>query len=200
MDEHDEAPVQEAGGRRGFLTEVRLPLWVGLLLLVLAIAAFVWKVVAVKQAEGRLDTERQQLTQQMQTEGSALRQKVAEQLARSSDADHLLFGEALAWAVRGDLLRHNLDQVDQYFAELVKTQGIQRVVLAGPDGKVLVASDKKYQGAAFSQLFSADLLNLSQVAIRPGQGDQRLLVLPIMGLNSRLGTVVLEYQANSLAL
>jgi hypothetical protein len=188
----------ESTGGLGFLTRTRLPLWVSLLLVVLVIAAFAWKIVAVRQAEGRLETERQQMTAKMQADATALRQHAADLLARSSEADHLLFGNALAWAVRGELLRNNLDQIDQYFAQLVKTQGIQLVVLAGPDGKVLVASDKKYQGGAFGQLFPTDLLNAPQVAIQPGQGDQRLLVLPVMGLNNRLGTVVLRYQADKL--
>jgi hypothetical protein len=105
----------------------------------------------------------------------------------------------LAWAIRGELIRNNLDQIDQYFSQLVQVERIKLAVLSSQEGKMLVASDKKFQEGEFGQVFPAELLNEAQVSIHP-QGEDRLLVMPIMGLNTRLGTAVLRYTPETLTL
>jgi len=100
---------------------------------------------------------------------------------------------ALAWAVRGELIRNNLDQVDQFFNEMVRMERVERVVLAGQDGKVLLSSDKRFQGGDFAALYPAELLGAPQVAVLAGAEGKKRLVLPVMGLSARLGTVVMDY-------
>jgi hypothetical protein len=177
----------------------KLPLWVSLVLLLIVALVFAWKQVALGRMESRFEEEKQQLTEQYETGKSTLMRQASAALSKNSEAAHRLFGNALAWAIRGELIRNNLDQIDQYFSELVKVERIHLVALASQEGKVLVASDKKFQNAEFGQVFPAELLNETQVAIHP-QGDERLLVVPVMGLNTRLGTAVLRYTPESLSL
>jgi hypothetical protein len=106
------------------------------------------------------------------------------------------FGIALAWAVRDAMIRNNLDQVDQFFAELVKLPHTERVLLAGTDGRVLVATDRRHKGADAATLLGADALRSAQVSVRTGADGGTLLVIPIMGLNARLGTVLVNNRPN----
>ncbi len=87
----------------------------------------------------------------------------------------------------------NLDQVDQYFTELVRIEGFLLAVLATPDDKVVVASDRKNLTAVFSSLYPAQYLQAKAVQVeRAADGNLRAIV-PIMGLNQHLGTVALEF-------
>ena len=87
----------------------------------------------------------------------------------------------------------NLDKVDQYFSELVRIEGFQSAVLAAPDDKVVVASDRKNLATVFSSLYPARYLQAREVQVeRAANGNLRAIV-PIMGLNQHLGTVVLEF-------
>lgn len=191
MSENDEQPAEKRGVLK-VLTETRLPLWVSLLLTVLLIIVFAWQQVAVNRAEARLEAERQSLSQQFEANRAALASQLKE-FALDLDRTALArFGTALAWAVRGELIRNNLDQVDQYFAELVRMPRVQRVVLAGQDGKVLVATDRKFLGQPVTHLHPAEVLTAPQVDAQVTPQGYRL-VIPVMGLNARLGTVVVEY-------
>lgn len=176
------------------LQDTKLPLWISLLLVVLLIVMFVWKQAAVGQAEQRM----QEQAQQLETEKAAIRAEAADMLAKNSEAAHQLLGTSLAWAIRGELIRNNLDQIDQYFNELVKNERIKLAVLSNQEGKILVASDKKYQDTEFGQAFPATLLETTEVTIQDTDGSVKLLVMPIMGLNNRLGTAVLSYTPEQL--
>jgi len=178
------------------LMSIKLPLWVSLLLLIVLIIAFVWEQMIISNMEGQM----QEQAQQLETSRAAIRSDAEKALAQNSDAAHSLLGATLSWAIRGELIRNNMDQIDQYFAELVKVERIKLAVLSDPSGKLLVSSDKKYQDGEFAQAFPAELLNEAQVSIRPGPDGSKLLVMPIMGLNTRMGTAVLSYTPETLSL
>jgi hypothetical protein len=176
------------------LRETRLPLWVGLLLLILLLAVFAWQQVAVGRAEARLAGERAAMTQKFEADRAALVGQVRQRAAAQADESRRRFALALAWAVRGELIRNNLDQVDQYFAELVKLPDHTLVLLAAPDGKVVVSTDRKHLGADASGLVPAEALSQANIALLAEADGAKLLAIPVMGLNARLGTVLLRYQ------
>ncbi|MFN3595101.1 MAG: hypothetical protein ACK4TK_10540 [Thiobacillaceae bacterium] len=192
--------LEQTAERRGVLevlTGTRLPLWASLLLAALLIVVFAWQRVAVNRAEARLAAERQEMTQRFEAERTALTARLKEFALGQEQSALTRFGTALAWAVRGELIRNNLDQVDQYFAELVRMPRVHRVVLAGQDGKVLVATDRKFLGQPVTELHPAGVLTTLQVDVQATAQGSRL-VIPVMGLNARLGTVVVEYGPLSL--
>lgn len=176
------------------MRETRLPLWAGLLLLILLLAVFAWKQVAVGRAEARLADVRAAMTQKFEADRASLVSQARERAAAQADESRRRFALALAWAVRGELIRNNLDQVDQYFAELVKQPGHSLVLLAAPDGKVLVSTDRKHLGADATGLVPTEVLDQAEIALRGEADGNRLLTIPVMGLNARLGTVLLRYQ------
>lgn len=175
------------------LQAMRLPLWVSLLLLALLIVVFAWGRLGAGGAERRLAEERQQLGEKLETERSAMQRGAQEALARQTRDLQALFGTALAWSVRSAMLRNNFDEIDQYFGDLVKNPRISLVLLADAEGRVLRSSDRKYLDARFAEHFPAELLKGEDVAVHPDEGSRSRLVLPIQGLTSRLGTVLVVY-------
>jgi len=158
--------------------------------LVLAVAGmYVWKVSAVKGVQEKIA--------QLEAENATARNQLAEranQLYMAQTKQALSqFSVPFAWAVRREMMANNLDQVDQYFTDLVKLPGFKSAVLSGPDGKVLVSSDRKNLAVAFDSIYPADYLQASDIKVEQGSSGSLVAVVPIMGLNQHLGTVVLEY-------
>jgi len=189
----EERPQPHKRHPLAILQTFKLPLWVSLALALLLVAAFVWARVSIGAAEARLENARQDLTRQFEADRASLMSRIQAFTASQDDAAQRRFGTALAWAVRGELIRNNLDQVDQFFNEIVRMEGVERVVLAGQDGKVLLSSDKRHQGSDFTALYPADLLGTPEVSVLTGAAGKKRVVVPVMGLTTRLGTVVMDY-------
>jgi hypothetical protein len=178
----------------GRLGRARLPLWAVLLVVIALLAALGWQRVAMNRAEARLAAERQTLSSEFQADRSALVTELKAKVEANADETKRQFGLALAWAVRGEMIRNNLDQVDQFFSEIIKLPHTERVLLADSTGKVRVSTDRRYLGAALSTLVPVEATLPEEVEVRAGPNQTKLLVIPIMGLNSRLGTVVVSYR------
>ena len=178
-----------ASGFMAKLTAVKLPLWVSLALLILWAISFAWQSLAQKRLEATLETDRAAMTAQFDNDRQALLGQLRTRAGDASEASMREFGTALAWAVRGEMIRNNLDQVDQFFTEIVKLPGTERALLAGADGKVKVSTDRRHLGAEASTVVPPEALVLPQVTVRSEADGTVLLVVPVMGLNDRLGTV-----------
>jgi hypothetical protein len=190
MTEPTDIPDNRPATLMSRLTETRLPLWVSLALLLLWLLTVGWHSVTMSRAEARLEKDREAMTTQFEADRSALLSQLRTRMADESDEAQRQFGLALAWAVRGEMIRNNLDQVDQFFNEIVKLPNTERVLLAGSDGKVQVSTDRRHLEADAALLVGADALQLAQVTVRGEAEGTRQLVIPVMGLNTRLGTVI----------
>lgn len=173
----------------GMDTNRKIQLGLAAAMVVVAVGMYAWKVAAVGAVEEKLA---QAEAQHVQARAQLIEQ--AGQLnARHAEAALHQFSTPLAWAIRRELMAGNLDQVDQYFTGLVQTEGFQSAVLAQPDDKVVVASDRKQLAQAFSSIYPAQYLQVRATKIeRAANGNLRAIV-PILGLNQHLGTVVVEY-------
>jgi len=176
-------------GVLGKLTAVKLPLWVSLVLVILWAISFAWQSLAQKRLEAKLETDRAAMTAQADNDRQAMLGQLRARAGEASEASLREFGTALAWAVRGEMIRNNLDQIDQFFTEIVKLPGTERALLAGADGKVAVSTDRRHLGAEASTVVPPEALLLPQVTVRSEADGTLLLVVPVMGLNDRLGTV-----------
>ena len=176
-------------GVMGKLTAIKLPLWVSLALVILWAISFGWQSRAQKRLVAKLEADRAAMTAQADNDRQALLGELRSRAGAASEASLREFGMALAWAVRGEMIRNNLDQIDQFFTEIVKLPGIERALLAGADGKVVVSSDRRNLGVEASTVVPPEALALPQVTVRREADGSMLLVVPVMGLNDRLGTV-----------
>lgn len=180
------------------LQHKQLPSWTLLVFLGVLLLVFIWKQIAVNQAESRLEKGQAQIEQQLEEKSRELVTKAREYADSQYKKEEERFGQVLAWAVRGELIRSNLDQIDQYLSELVKMKDTERVVLVSDEGKLLVSTDKKLITEEASNLYPKDILNLQTITVKSDVGGKKLLVVPVMGLNKRLATIIISYNPPSL--
>lgn len=154
-------------------------------LLLLALGVYVWKALAIARLERQFETEREQ--------SSTARQQA---LAGQAREMLLLSARPLAWAVRAELLRGNLAQVDEYFREYVREHGVQSLVLVGQDGTVTLASNRKLETLPADGLLSRALLEATEPRVEEAGSALRLAV-PVMGFDRRLGVLVIDYDPKS---
>jgi hypothetical protein len=163
----------------------RLPLYLlGAVVVVLGlsvVAVYVWKAVAVRGLEERLAAER-----------SALSSAQREALTVQARDLLRLTARPLAWAVRAEMLRGNLGQVDDYFREFVRERGVTSLMLVGKDGRIALATNRKLETQAADGLVSRELLAAADVAVAES-GTSMRMVVPVMGFDSRLGTLVIDF-------
>jgi hypothetical protein len=185
------ADAKESAAAR--LLKRKVSLWTVLAVVVVLLVAMgmVWQA-AVGDAERRIELERQELTRTLKAEMTAAEARNREALVQQSEQAHLLFGSALAWAVRSALVQNKLREVDQYLAELMKNDRIELALLADAKGKVVASTDRQFIGKSFSRHFAPALLNTDKISLRANGSDIRLVV-PIRGLTVRLGTVLVVY-------
>jgi len=161
--------------------------------LILAGIMYIWKESAVKNVEENLTAQKQQMTRELMTQRDAALRQATESGVRRTALFLRHFATPVAWAVRAEMMRGNLDQINQYLVDLVKLKGFTRAVLAKADGVIAVSSDKKFEGAAFTTLYAATLADAQHIQLAEGKNQEHLLVIPVMGLTGRLGTLVLTY-------
>jgi hypothetical protein len=106
------------------------------------------------------------------------------------------FGELAAvtmeWAVRAELIRDDVEDVQEYMQRLVKRPHIRRALVAKADGTVVGSGDRAQRGQAIAKLVPELPADLSKLQSIQTADNRTLFVVPVMGLESRLGMLVLE--------
>ncbi|MCK9195772.1 MAG: hypothetical protein M0P16_02190 [Syntrophales bacterium] len=150
---------------------------------VLVIAMFFWKVIAVQNVEKKMAEERKSITEKSQ------------QLLTDNTRGFLrLTTVPLVWAVRKEMIQGNYDQINEYAKSYVKERNMQQIVLVKADGTIAVATDKKIEGAQAKDVFPPQLLEQNDVSITEVNNGNLQVAAPIMGLNAKLGTLILIYK------
>ncbi|MDP1903132.1 MAG: hypothetical protein Q8M09_02610 [Pseudomonadota bacterium] len=183
--------IEETAEPKAAGMDTNRKIMLGLIIALMLVAAIMhgWRVASVGAMENKLA-----VAESKQAEARDQLIEQARQLdARKAEESLRLFSVPIAWVIRRDAMAGNLDQIDQYFTDLVQLRGFQTAVLARPDGKILVASDRKQLADAFASLYPAEYLQASDIRVeRTATGNLRAII-PVLGLNQQLGTVVLEY-------
>ena len=109
----------------------------------------------------------------------------------SSTAKHLILtSKVFSWAIRSELTRDNKEQVNQFFLSFIKEHGVSKVEFVNtPDGKVTLSTNKKDEGSMYTNqvaLMSNETINFKNDSVLN-------VVTPVMGLNNKLGVLVIEY-------
>jgi len=150
-------------------------LFVILFLVLAMIGMYFWKNMAV----GNVRTE--------------ISKKATEVISEQNKSYLRLVSIPLVWAVRSEMIRNNYDQINQYIASFVKEKNMKELVVARIDGKVVAATNKKLEGANISTSFPADVLQAEETTITIRENGDYQVVSPVMGLNAKLGVLVLVY-------
>lgn len=178
-------PAGEGGGR----SNRSLWLWIIGLLLLVVVGVYAWKEIQVGNVRGEAEERRQALVERA---GERVDQRTRNLLRLSA--------QPLGWAVRSEMIRRNLDQVDAYLTDFVQEEGVESAVLAGERDSVLIATDRRFQGARFSDHLPAELLERDETAVEATDDERLRIVVPIMGINQRLGTLVVFYRPEEVRL
>ena len=99
----------------------------------------------------------------------------------------------LAWAVRAEMMRENLSQVDDYFREFVREEGVQSIFLIDKENKVVLATNRKLETQPADQVVSHSIQDAESVLIEKSDATLRMGV-PIMSFNEKMGILVVDYE------
>jgi hypothetical protein len=153
-----------------------------LLLVVLVAGMYVWKTLAVRSLERQMEVQRSEM---LVEQGRALNAQAQKMLR--------LTALPLAWAVRSEMMRGNLDPVDDYFRELIRKPGVLLIALINKEDKVVLATNRKLETQSADGLFSKAIRDADDIVIEDSDPLLRLGV-PIMSLNEKLGVLVMDYR------
>ena len=157
----------------------------------LVIVVIAWKVIAVSKVES-------DMVKKLEHERVLIKQQAREYADQQYIREEERFGQVLSWAVRSELIRNNVDQIDQYLSEIVKMKDTERVVLIAEDGQLLVSTDKRLEETKGVEIFPREILNLQKIAVKSDVDGKKILVVPVMGLNKKIATVVVSYKQSKL--
>lgn len=97
--------------------------------------------------------------------------------------------KVFSWAVRGELIRDNIEQVNQLFQAFIKEKGIQQINLINPESSVIVLStDMKQEGQAVSD----EKIIRADIPITIEDSLSQNIIVPVMGLEKRIGVLVIK--------
>lgn len=112
--------------------------------------------------------------------------------------DIQLFALPLAWSVRKELMHSNYGQIEEYFNEMIQRKGFGLIMLVDPSGIIRISTDRKLQGSSFSRYYPQMRLGvLVPVSYALPEGKS-LFVIPVMGLNEKIGTIAFVYSYRDL--
>lgn len=160
----------------------KLCLWVILLLVVVAAGIFIWKVISENQMTRKMESQRITLIERSQ---EFLDRKTIDMLD--------LMAVPFVWAVRREMIRANYDQINEYLTQFVKKASIKSVVVVEADGKISVATDRKQEDKDFSSYYPLEYLETEEIEIINDDDGYIQIIAPIMGLNRRIGTLLITF-------
>lgn len=119
----------------------------------------------------------------------------ASQAVDSASATPLhLVAQSLGWAVRTEILNENKKEVERYLRELGRESSIKMAVLCDTAGVITEASDISYKAKPFIQYHDPNHLSAEIITVKPATNHEGFfLIAPIMGLNTRYGTLFIHY-------
>ena len=92
------------------------------------------------------------------------------------------------------MLRENYEQINEYFVQFVKEQDVKQILIAKPDGLIVVSTDKKLEAMSFALLYPPDLLEQDTVFVKLNEDATVWVAAPILGLNTKLGVLFMIYK------
>ena len=166
---------QGQAGSSGQFVKKHWPLLAILLLLAAVAGMYAWKSIAVKKVRAELtETAGRVITQQNQ-------------------ASLQLVMVPLVWAVRSEMIRGNYDQINQYMINFVREPNVNEVVLAKPDGVIVLATNKRLEGTPVADSFPGAVLQVDKTTVSSLENRGLLAASPIMGISEKLGVIMVVY-------
>lgn len=97
--------------------------------------------------------------------------------------------KVFSWSVRSELLRKNVENLNQLFTVYVKESNANLVQLVNlEDNALIISTDKQYEGNKFVMPANIDLTQQNTVA-----SDSKIIIYtPVMGFTNTIGLLIVE--------
>lgn len=168
--------TRKQGRSGGLLGRQKWALLIILILIAAVAGMFVWKKIAVDRTRAEVAA------------------KAAEVIAAQNEAFLRLVTVPLVWAVRSEMIRGNYDQINQYLINFVREPNVNEVVLAKPDGVILLATNKRLEGTAVADSYPATVLQAEKTVVTSLDNRGFLAASPVMGISGKLGVIIVVYK------
>jgi hypothetical protein len=127
---------------------------------------------------------------------AAIAEHAAHTLERETVSSLRLTALPLGWALRSALLQNQLADAEAYLRRMILEPQVTRALLLDPKGNVWLASDGKQVGQAAATVVPEAPLDGPEPALVQRR-TEILVVVPIMGFDRRLGTLVFGYERSA---
>ncbi len=155
------------------------------LLIIIPTAIYTWKQIEIGN-----------LKKQQKSEITDIRTKANASITDNNKKNIETLTRVFSWAVRSEMLRNNMDQVNIYMTEMVKKADLKDISLIKTDGIVTLSTNKKYEGNIYPGPVANQLGGINEVTSQNDANGNIMCICPVMGLDNRLGTLVLTYTPN----
>ncbi|CAN5386182.1 hypothetical protein BH11BAC5_BH11BAC5_23560 [soil metagenome] len=150
--------------------------------LVLLIALWVWKNIEIKNIRSKAASDY-----------LSLKEQATKSIVASREEQLKLLAKPYVWAVRTEMMKGNINQVNLYALDMIKEENLLRISIANDSGIIVSSTNKKDEGQPFTSIAEAAALTNNNTSVA-NTGDSILIVTsPIMGFNKRLGTLFIKY-------
>lgn len=149
------------------------------ILLLVLIGVFIWGTLKIGRMERDFVMQKDQIVHDYELRMDSLNLTKME-----------LVSSVFSWAIRSEMTRENMEQVNQFFLNFIKVPNVEKVQLISyNNSSVLISTDKKDEGQVVT-----DNTILQSDTIRSYKTDSThsKIITPIMGLNNRIATLVIE--------
>jgi hypothetical protein len=185
-EDNDKVPTKHeetsASSTVGVKEEKKKPFWkkhfLKLFLVLLLIVSIVWGYVEKRSTISTYEKQITEINTAHENEIEVLEGEHLKQLVST-----------LALAVRSEMIAENMNQVNQYFVQSLKTVNVQRILLVNQNtGKAILSTNKKDEGAIFGK---KELVNTKNPVTKV-YDNSTYAATPIMGLNTQLGVLIMQ--------
>ena len=149
---------------------------------VLLIGIWIWKAVQISN-----------LKKEAGKASQALKEQARQEVAQAHRMHLELLAKPYVWAVRTELMRGNINQLNLYANDMVKQRNFQRIAIANNKGLIIASTNKKDEGRPFSTIGTDAALTSDTTSVTIDSDSLIVMTSPIMGFNDRLGTLLIKY-------
>ena len=152
------------------------------LMIVIPLGIYLWKQAEIRNLKKDYDNRITEITAQANSTIDQNNRKNIEVVTR-----------VFTWAVRSEMLRSNLEQINTYMEDLVRMEGMHIISVINTEGIVVRSTNKKYEGVVYPGPIASELAQINEVVTRSDESGDMVSVCPVMGLDNRIGTLVITY-------
>jgi len=168
--------------KKGLSTQAIVSIIIVALMIIIPLVVYFWKQAEIKDLKEKYNNDIKEITAKANNTIDANNRKNMETITR-----------VFSWAVRSEMLRENMEQVDNYMTDLVKAADLNTISAVKSDGIVMRSTNKKFEGNIYPGPVANELAQVNQVVTRTGENGDIISICPIMGLDKRLGTIIITY-------